>query len=80
MQLPHIHSNKSFIGLYSQSTEYVIGIRQSNVVCKTEVELGRRDSRFCLSKVSGKQSQVGQRTRNHHGHLVLTPLVGSCQV
>lgn len=28
--------------------------------------LGRRDSSFCLSKVLGKQSQVGQRARNSH--------------
>ena len=79
MQLPQIHSNKTFIGLYLQSAEYVICIRQGNVVCRAGVELGRRDSSFCLSKVSGKQSQVGQRARNPHRHLAFPPCVGSCQ-
>lgn len=79
MQLPQIHSNKGFIDLYLQSAEYVICIGQGDVVCGTGVELGRRDSSFSSSKVSGKQSHVGQRAGNPPRHLAFPPHVGSCQ-
>lgn len=79
MHLPQIHSNKSFLGLYLQSAEHAICIRQGNALCSAGVELGRRDSSFCLSKVSGKQSQVVQRARDSHRHLAFPPHVGSCQ-
>lgn len=58
MQLPQIHSNKSCMGPYLQSEEYVICVGQDSVVCRAGIKLGKRDSSFCLFKVSGKQKQL----------------------
>lgn len=43
MQSSQIHSNKSFIGLRSQSAEYAAQIGQDNL-CRAGAELGRRVS------------------------------------
>lgn len=65
MQLPQIHSNKSFVDLYLQSAEYVISIGQGNVVWGAGVELGRRDSSFSSSKVSRQAKPCWSESWTH---------------
>lgn len=61
-----------------QSGEYAVHTGQDSVVCRAGIKLGRKDSSFCLFKVSGKQKQVGQRAGNPHGHQAFPPPVGRC--
>lgn len=65
MQLPQIQSNKSFIGLCSQTAEYAICIGRA--VC---MEQGLSWAGVTVSLQGLRLTNLGQSARNLHRHLV----------